>query len=136
MSFYRCAFPVPLRYSFLALRVSSLTRRLLFRSDTRVSRRAFPPAALAVRCCALILAFRAARFLQLHSLSSGLKAFCTDSMRFGVETCRLSCGGHGYSHASGLPKIYIHAVAACTYEGENTVMYLQCGRSGVRGRTR
>ena len=65
---------------------------------------------------------------QIHSLSCGLKAFTTDHMMWSIETCRLACGGHGFSQASGLPKIYAHAVPACTYEGENTVMYLQCGR--------
>lgn len=46
----------------------------------------------------------------------------------GIEQCRLACGGHGYSHASGLPEIYSFAVAGCTYEGENIVMLLQVAR--------
>jgi len=48
---------------------------------------------------------------------------------WGIERCRLACGGHGYSAASGLPKIYVNATGGCTYEGENTVMLLQCARS-------
>ena len=67
-------------------------------------------------------------FFQIHSLTCGLKAFSTDQMMWSVEICRLSCGGHGFSQASGLPKIYDVHVPACTYEGENTVLYLQCGR--------
>jgi len=65
---------------------------------------------------------------ELHGLSSGLKALTSDEMRVAIEECRLCCGGHGYAQYSGLPQIYVQAVAACTYEGENYVMYLQCAR--------
>ncbi len=65
---------------------------------------------------------------QLHALSSGIKAFTTDGAMWGIERCRLACGGHGYSHASGLPKIYVNTTPGCTYEGENTVLYLQTAR--------
>ena len=65
---------------------------------------------------------------QLHALSACLKAFTTDVTMFGIEQCRLACGGHGYSLASGLPKIYGNATPGCTYEGENTVLYLQTAR--------
>ncbi|XP_052079728.1 peroxisomal acyl-coenzyme A oxidase 1-like isoform X2 [Mytilus californianus] len=65
---------------------------------------------------------------QLHALSAGLKAFTSYAASSGVEVCRICCGGHGYSHASGLPKIYVSVVPACTYEGENTVMMLQVAR--------
>jgi len=65
---------------------------------------------------------------QLHATSAGLKAFSTAGMMNGVEQCRLACGGHGYSQASGLPKIYASQVSACTYEGENTVLLLQTAR--------
>ncbi|XP_013401428.1 peroxisomal acyl-coenzyme A oxidase 1 isoform X1 [Lingula anatina] len=68
------------------------------------------------------------RLPELHALSAGLKAMSTWATNEGIETCRLSCGGHGYSHASGLPKIYVDATPACTYEGENTVMMLQTAR--------
>jgi len=50
----------------------------------------------------------------------------------GIEQCRLACGGHGYSLASGLPKIYVQTTAACTYEGENTVLFLQTARYLVK----
>ena len=65
---------------------------------------------------------------QIHALSSGLKAFCTNAMNVGMEQCRISCGGHGYSHASGLPKLYVCHTPACTFEGENTVLQLQAAR--------
>ncbi|CAL1530163.1 unnamed protein product [Lymnaea stagnalis] len=64
----------------------------------------------------------------LHALSAALKAFSSWEMAFGIEQCRLACGGHGYIQASGLPKIYTHEVPACTYEGENTVLCLQTAR--------
>ncbi|XP_069106386.1 peroxisomal acyl-coenzyme A oxidase 1-like [Argopecten irradians] len=65
---------------------------------------------------------------ELHALSSGLKAFASWECTKGIEECRMACGGHGYSHASGLPKIYVDLTPGCTYEGENTVMMLQTAR--------
>ncbi|CAH1776142.1 unnamed protein product [Owenia fusiformis] len=65
---------------------------------------------------------------ELHCLSSGLKAFNSWAANSGMEVCRMSCGGHGYSQASGFPKIYTDVTPACTYEGENTVLMLQCAR--------
>lgn len=66
--------------------------------------------------------------LQIHATSAGLKAFTTACMMHGIEQCRLACGGHGFSQASGLPKIYGSHVPACTYEGEHTVLLLQTAR--------
>ena len=40
----------------------------------------------------------------------------------------MACGGHGYSQASGLPYLYVNYVPANTYEGENTVLFLQTAR--------
>nr|XP_022336079.1 peroxisomal acyl-coenzyme A oxidase 1-like isoform X1 [Crassostrea virginica]XP_022336087.1 peroxisomal acyl-coenzyme A oxidase 1-like isoform X1 [Crassostrea virginica] len=65
---------------------------------------------------------------QLHAVCAGLKAFVTWVCTAGIETCRLCCGGHGYSHASGLPKLYVFYTPGCTYEGENNVMMLQVAR--------
>ena len=44
------------------------------------------------------------------------------------EWCRLSCGGHGFAHYSGLPAIYFENVPNATLEGENQIMYLQLAR--------
>ncbi len=66
--------------------------------------------------------------LQLHALSSGIKGVVTFEVAKGMEQCRLACGGHGYSHASGLPDLYVNAVGGCTYEGDNIVMLLQLAR--------
>lgn len=65
---------------------------------------------------------------ELHALSCCLKAVCTNEAAKATETCRLSCGGHGFLHSSGLDDNYRNATAAQTYEGENTVMLLQTAR--------
>ncbi|CAJ0583031.1 unnamed protein product, partial [Mesorhabditis spiculigera] len=69
---------------------------------------------------------------EIHIISSGLKSLVSWETAQGIEQCRLGCGGHGYSHASGLPEIYAYAVGGCTYEGENLVMLLQVARALVK----
>jgi len=65
---------------------------------------------------------------ELHAMSSGLKAYCTDEAASGIESCRRTCGGQGYSTLSGLPTLYTYYVQNCTWEGDNNVMYLQMAR--------
>ncbi|XP_066268561.1 peroxisomal acyl-coenzyme A oxidase 1-like [Branchiostoma lanceolatum] len=65
---------------------------------------------------------------ELHALSAGLKALSSWVANVGMEECRMACGGHGYSHASGLPRLYANMTPGATYEGENTVMMLQTAR--------
>lgn len=67
-------------------------------------------------------------FIQLHALTAGLKAFTSWTTNAAIEACRMACGGHGYSHCSGLPNIYVNFTPTCTFEGENTVMMLQTAR--------
>ncbi|XP_059196325.1 peroxisomal acyl-coenzyme A oxidase 1 isoform X2 [Centropristis striata] len=69
---------------------------------------------------------------ELHALSAGLKAFTTWAATSGIEVCRMSCGGHGYSCSSAFPDIYVNFTPTCTYEGENTVMMLQTARYLVK----
>ncbi|CAI5456765.1 unnamed protein product [Caenorhabditis angaria] len=69
---------------------------------------------------------------EIHALSSGLKSVVSWDTAQGIEQCRLSCGGHGYSQASAFPEIYGYAVGGCTYEGENLVMLLQVARYLVK----
>lgn len=57
-----------------------------------------------------------------------MKAVCSSDVAAMVERCRLACGGHGYMLSSNLPYTYGLATAACTYEGENTVLMLQTAR--------
>ncbi len=42
-----------------------------------------------------------------------------------IDLVRRSCGGHGFMASSNLPRLWGLVTAACTYEGENTVMWLQ-----------
>ena len=69
---------------------------------------------------------------ELHALSCCLKAIVSSDGAAAVETCRLSCGGHGFMQSSGLPGTYAFVTAACTYEGENTVLLLQTARYLVK----
>ncbi|XP_036329689.1 probable peroxisomal acyl-coenzyme A oxidase 1 [Rhagoletis pomonella] len=69
---------------------------------------------------------------ELHALSCCLKAVCSADAERGVEILRKSCGGHGYLSSSNLPQIYGLVTAACTYEGENTVLLLQTARFLVK----
>ncbi|XP_023945597.2 probable peroxisomal acyl-coenzyme A oxidase 1 [Bicyclus anynana] len=68
------------------------------------------------------------RLPEIHALSCCLKAIATRDAASFIETCRLACGGHGFTYSSNLPATYCNAVAACTYEGENTVLLLQTAR--------
>nr|AFD64640.1 peroxisomal acyl-coenzyme A oxidase 1 isoform 2 [Sus scrofa] len=65
---------------------------------------------------------------ELRALTAGLKAFTSWTANAAIEACRMACGGHGYSHCSGLPNIYVNFTPTCTFEGENTVMMLQTAR--------
>uniref|UniRef100_A0A8C5QM38 Acyl-coenzyme A oxidase n=1 Tax=Leptobrachium leishanense TaxID=445787 RepID=A0A8C5QM38_9ANUR len=69
---------------------------------------------------------------ELHAVASAVKAYASEICSNGVEVCRKACGGHGYSLFSGLPSLYTKVVAACTYEGENTVLHLQTARFLVK----
>lgn len=71
---------------------------------------------------------------DLHGLSCALKALCSSEAANFVETCRQSCGGHGYMSCSNFPRIYGQVTAAITYEGENTVLWLQVARYLVKTR--
>ena len=62
---------------------------------------------------------------ELHALSSGMKAVITSMAADGMESCRRTCGGHGYSLLSGLPSLFASYVQNCTWEGDNNVLLLQ-----------
>ena len=65
---------------------------------------------------------------ETHALSSGLKAHCSNMVVLGIEQARFACGGHGFSLASGLPKIHALGAVGVTVEGENSVLFLQTAR--------
>ena len=68
------------------------------------------------------------RLSELHALSCCLKAICTNEAAQAAETCRLATGGHGYLNSAGFADIYKMITPAQTYEGENTVLFLQTAR--------
>lgn len=68
----------------------------------------------------------------LHSTSAAFKSFATSTAAAGIETCRLLCGGHGYSHASGLPALFAEFAPSQSYEGDNTVLLGQAARWMVK----
>ncbi|XP_037655126.1 peroxisomal acyl-coenzyme A oxidase 2 [Choloepus didactylus] len=84
------------------------------------------------RCYSAIIDKDFALLPELHALSAGLKALVADFCTQGAELCRRACGGHGYSKLSGLPSLVTRVTASCTYEGENTVLYLQTARFLVK----
>ena len=65
---------------------------------------------------------------ETHNCLCLTKAFNSEISNRDLEICRLACGGHGFSQYSGLPHLCQSYSANVTYEGENTVMYLQLAR--------
>ncbi|PNH11730.1 Peroxisomal acyl-coenzyme A oxidase 2 [Tetrabaena socialis] len=55
-------------------------------------------------------------------------ALCTWITADGIEECRRTCGGHGYSKLSGLPTLFQNYVQNVTWEGDNNVLCLQTAR--------
>ncbi|KAK9686324.1 fatty-acyl coenzyme A oxidase, variant 2 [Basidiobolus ranarum] len=66
---------------------------------------------------------------ETHATTAGLKAFCTWNCLKTIEQCRQACGGHGYSAYTGLASMYQDFAVQCTWEGDNTILTLQTGRS-------
>lgn len=69
---------------------------------------------------------------DLHGLSCALKALCTSETANFVDVLRRSCGGHGFMQASNFPRLFAMVTASETYEGENTVLWLQVARYLVK----
>lgn len=69
---------------------------------------------------------------ELHPYSSGLKAVTSWMAADGIEECRRTCGGQGFSVLSGLPQLLASYVQNCTWEGDNNVMCLQMSRFLVK----
>ncbi|KAI8870361.1 acyl-CoA oxidase [Ramicandelaber brevisporus] len=65
---------------------------------------------------------------ETHATSAGLKAFCTWNCLATIDQCRQSLGGHGYSSYTALSGMYADFAVQCTWEGDNTILTLQCGR--------
>lgn len=45
------------------------------------------------------------------------KSYFSDVVMRGMDICRRACGGHGYSHYSGLPALLIEYTPNITHEG-------------------
>lgn len=44
------------------------------------------------------------------------------------QICRVSCGGHGFLVANGIKSVNNMLDAACSYEGDNAVLFQQTAR--------
>ena len=60
-----------------------------------------------------------------HHLGSGFKALYSDYAYYGIDKVRVNCGGAGFSAWSGLPYLFQMYSPNTTYEGDNTVMFVQ-----------
>ena len=69
---------------------------------------------------------------DLHLQTVGAKVYSTEITGKGVETCRIACGGHGYSALSGFGRMYAHSINAVTYEGDNYVIGQQVPRAVLK----
>lgn len=66
---------------------------------------------------------------EMHATSAGLKAFCTWAALEAIDKCRQTCGGHGYSAYNGFGSAFADFAVHTTWEGDNTILALQSGRS-------
>ncbi|XP_072944483.1 peroxisomal acyl-coenzyme A oxidase 3-like isoform X2 [Epargyreus clarus] len=67
----------------------------------------------------------AARGMEMHALSSGVKPACGWHARDALQHARECCGGHGYLKAAGIGELRNDNDANCTYEGENSLLLQQ-----------
>lgn len=69
---------------------------------------------------------------DLHVMSCALKAHGTTISVEGIEAARRACGGHGYSHYSGIGHLYAEMLPSVTYEGDNYMLTKQVARSLIK----
>ncbi|XP_047324852.1 acyl-coenzyme A oxidase 2, peroxisomal-like [Impatiens glandulifera] len=62
---------------------------------------------------------------DIHSLSSGLKAYITTYTAKALSVCRESCGGHGYAAVNRFGSLRNDHDIFQTFEGDNTVLLQQ-----------
>ncbi|RCH97894.1 acyl-coenzyme A oxidase [Rhizopus stolonifer] len=65
---------------------------------------------------------------EIHVTSCALKSWGTRCSTDGMEECRKSMGGHGYSVFSGISGLFATSVPSNTYEGDNYVLSQQVAR--------
>ncbi|TRM55468.1 acyl-CoA dehydrogenase/oxidase C-terminal [Schizophyllum amplum] len=69
---------------------------------------------------------------ELHATTAGLKVLTSSASIADVETARRSAGGHGFSAAAGLGRIYAEVLPSATYEGDNYVLDQQVVRAALK----
>lgn len=69
---------------------------------------------------------------DIHTLSAGLKPFCTWFTHYGIDECRQACGGHGYSAYSRFAKTQESWAVMCTWEGSNPVLAQQLSQALIK----
>lgn len=62
---------------------------------------------------------------DVHALSAGLKAYITSYTAKALNTCRESCGGHGYAAVNRFGTLRNDHDIFQTFEGDNTVLLQQ-----------
>ncbi|PVV03124.1 hypothetical protein BB560_002414 [Smittium megazygosporum] len=65
---------------------------------------------------------------EMHAVSCGLKKWCSDTMIYGVDTCRHLCGGHGFSSFAGFSFSFNNLYPHIIWEGDNFVLAQQTAR--------
>ncbi|KAI4519333.1 acyl-CoA oxidase [Schizophyllum commune Loenen D] len=69
---------------------------------------------------------------ELHATTSGLKVFATTTSIADIESARRSAGGHGFSAAAGMGRVYAEWVPSASYEGDNYVLDQQVVRAALK----
>jgi acyl-CoA oxidase len=65
---------------------------------------------------------------MLHHVTAGLKALSSEMQYVGCDELRQSCGGAGFSLASGISLHWLGLSPNPTYEGVNVLMFQQSAR--------
>lgn len=68
---------------------------------------------------------------DVHALSAGLKAYITSYTAKALNTCRESCGGHGYAAVNRFGALRNDHDIFQTFEGDNTVLLQQVHSSSL-----
>lgn len=74
------------------------------------------------------LQFKFDRLQECHILLAGAKALYTAWCNSGLAICMQCCGGHGFSHFSGIPAIMQMTLPNSIVEGDISILLLQVGR--------
>ncbi|KZV61474.1 acyl-CoA oxidase [Peniophora sp. CONT] len=73
---------------------------------------------------------------EMHALTSALKVYATNTAVRDIEVARQSMGGHGFSAAGGIGRIWAQYLPSVTFEGDNFVLDHQVVRAAVKAHAR